>query len=79
MVSAEYFTVICCCGATVVIVIPDMYPSAFYDEIIYLILQWLILHPKNRPQWRFSINSFIPPAPKIKNPSVGGTEGGFNA
>lgn len=38
-----------------------------------------VLIPPNRPQWRFSINSFIPPAPKIKNPSVGGTEGGFNA
>lgn len=42
-----------------------------------------VLIPKNRPQWRFSINSLnppsVPPAPKIKNPSVGGTEGGFNA
>lgn len=39
-----------------------------------------VLISKNRPQWRFSINSvYFPPAPKIKNPSVGGTEGGFNA
>lgn len=42
-----------------------------------------VLISKNRPQWRFSINSLNPPftspSPKIKNPSVGGTEGGFNA